>query len=59
MQMTDYYKRGGPIFIYVQEGDRSTNEFLQSGLMHDIAADVNAVLVTADLRFFRSNVMMV
>lgn len=46
---------GGPIFIQIQEGDRSTTEFLRSGLMYDIAVQQRAALVTFDLRYFHSN----
>lgn len=45
----------GPIFIYVNDGGVFTTQFLQTGLMHDIAVDLNAALVTADMRYFRNN----
>lgn len=53
--MSDYHTENGPLFVYVSEGDRSTSEFLVSGLMHDIAAEAGAALITADLRYFHSN----
>lgn len=51
----EYFIENGPIFIYVNDGDIFTTHFLETGLMHDIAIDLNAALVTADMRYFRSN----
>lgn len=45
----------GGIFIYINDGDVFTTEFLETGLMHDIAIDTYSALVTADLRYFRNN----
>lgn len=54
-QMLEYYRPGGPIFIYINDLGQFTTEFLEIGLMHDIAIDAGAALITADQRFFRSN----
>lgn len=51
----EYFTENGPIFIYANDGGTFTTHFLQTGLMHDIAIDVNAALVTADMRYFRNN----
>lgn len=55
MQNTDYYAEGGPIYIYVNDAGQFTTEFLQIGLMHDIAHNTKAALITADNRYFRTN----
>lgn len=51
----DYYRPGGPIFIYVSDTGSFTTEFLEVGLMHDIAIEAGAALITSDHRYFRSN----
>lgn len=45
----------GGILIYINDGDVFTTEFLETGLMHDIAIDTYSAIVTADLRYFRNN----
>lgn len=38
----------GPIYIDVNDAGQFTTEFLQIGLMHDIAQGAHAVLITVD-----------
>lgn len=52
----DYFVAGmGGILVYINDGDVFTTEFLETGLMHDLATDTYSALATADLRYFRSN----
>lgn len=52
----EYFLRDtGAIFIYINDGDVFTTQFLETGLMHDIAIETYSALATADLRYFRSN----
>lgn len=46
------YQVGGPIFIFVNDAGRYETQWLQQGLMVDIARNVGGVLVAADHRFF-------
>lgn len=50
-----FYEEGGPLFFYISDNGQFTNEFLEVGLMADIAREVGAALITADNRYFRSN----
>lgn len=45
----------GAIFVYINDGEIFTTEFIEIGLMHDIARETYSALATADLRYFRSN----
>lgn len=54
-QNLEHYQHNGPIFIYVGDGGVYTNEWIQGGLMFDIARQVNAALATADHRYFGRN----
>lgn len=51
----EFYQEGGPLFFYINDGNAFTTEFLQIGLMADIAKEIGASLITADNRYFRSN----
>lgn len=52
----DYFLNDmGAILIYINDGEVFTTEFLETGLMHDIAIETYSALATADLRYFRSN----
>lgn len=46
---------GGPLFIYVNDAVTYTTQWLQTGLMYDIAKKLNGALITSDHRYFRSN----
>lgn len=50
-----HYLDGGPLFVYINDAMSYTTEFLQSGLMLDIAKKLNAALITSDHRYFRTN----
>lgn len=54
--MQHYEENGtGPIFIFVGDGIAGT-EWLQGGLMFDIARDLKGALVTADHRYYGLNI---
>lgn len=49
------YEEGGPIFVYVG-GDYEIGTFwLEHGMMHDIAVDLNAYIFGTEMRFFGQN----
>lgn len=56
VQNIEFYEDAGPIYIFVNDPDVYTTEYLTSGLMYDIANRTRAALVTANNRFFRNNV---
>lgn len=51
----EFYQTGGPIFIYINDATTYTTQWLQTGLMYDIASEMNGVLITTDHRYFRQN----
>lgn len=50
-----YYVDGGPLFVYINDAVTYTTQWLQTGLMYDIAKQLNGALITSDHRYFRSN----
>lgn len=52
----DHYDEGGPIFIFVNGLDETTTEWIEAGLVVDVARQVGAALVTADHRYNRLNI---
>ncbi|KAJ6632713.1 Dipeptidyl peptidase 2 [Pseudolycoriella hygida] len=54
-QKADHFRQGGPIFYYVNDAGIFTTIWLDTGLMHDIAMEEGALLVTSDHRYFRNN----
>lgn len=51
----DHFRVGGPLFIFVNDAATYTTEWIQSGLVHDLARNLGGALITANLRFFRFN----
>jgi len=52
----DHYREGGPIFIFVNAADETTTQWIESGLVVDVAERVGGALVTADHRYVRQNI---
>lgn len=52
----EYYHENGPIFIYVSESDQFTTQWIEKGLMVDIAKSLNGTLVSAEHRYFGKNI---
>ncbi len=52
----DHYEEGGPIFIFVNSADDTTTEWIEEGLVVDVAREVGGALVTADHRYVRLNI---
>lgn len=46
---------GGPLFFYINDGEQYTTEWIERGLVVDIARNVGGALVTSDHRYFRLN----
>lgn len=45
---------GGPIYIFVSD-NTFTTKWLDTGLMHDIAIEEGAAMITASHRYFGEN----
>jgi len=54
-QKADHYRLGGPIYVFINDGGLFTTEWLDTGLMHDIAMETGALLITSANRYFREN----
>jgi len=52
----DHYVEGGPIFIFINAADETTTEWIEEGLVVDVARQVGGVLVTTDHRYVRLNI---
>lgn len=52
----EFYKDGGPIFLYINDG--AGVRWITSGLVYDIARELNGGLVTASTRYFGQNTFM-
>lgn len=52
----DYHTPGGPLFVYINDAGIFTTQWLEFGLIHDLARDLGGALFTADHRYFRSNI---
>lgn len=50
----EHYVPGGPFYIYIKES--SDSQWIENGLMVDIAANTSAALFTFDLRYFGDNI---
>lgn len=55
VQNLNHFRLNGPLFVFINDNDVFTTELLLQGLMYDIAAEAGGALITADNRFFRSN----
>lgn len=51
----DFYEAGAPLFVYINDGEQFTTEWIQEGLVVDIARDLQGAVITADHRYFRLN----
>lgn len=48
-----YFKRGSPIFV--NANNLQGNVWIKTGLIHDLAESMNALLIASDLRFIGRN----
>lgn len=51
----DYYIDDGPMFFYINDAGHFTTEWIESGLLHDLAMESGGALFTSNLRYFRDN----
>jgi len=51
----NFFVSNGPLYIYLKDFDDSTTQWIESGLMVDVAKDTGAALITFDSRFFGRN----
>jgi hypothetical protein len=54
-QKADHFRVGGPIYYYINDGGLFTTVWLDTGLMHDIAMEQGALLITSGHRYFQNN----
>jgi serine protease 16 len=52
----DHYREDGPIFIFINSADETTTEWIEAGLVVDVARETGGALVTADHRYVRLNI---
>jgi len=52
----DHYREGGPLFIFVNGADAFTTEWIEEGLVVDVAREVGGALITTDHRYVRLNI---
>jgi len=51
----DHYVEGGPIFVFIHSGDFITTEYIETGLVVDVAAQVGGAVATTEHRYFGLN----
>lgn len=51
-----FYEDGGPIFVHINDG--TGTRWVTSGLVYDLARELNGALVTADTRYTGRNVFL-
>lgn len=51
----EYFRENGPLFFYLNDAGRFTDEWLERGLMADLAMELGGAIFTANLRYFRNN----
>lgn len=52
----EHYVENGPIFIFINGPDETTTQWIERGLVVDVAQEVGAAVVTADHRYVRENI---
>lgn len=52
---SENYRYGGPLFFYINDAGVYTTDWIEHGLMYDIAVEVGAILVTAYHRYYGNN----
>lgn len=52
---THHFENYGPLFIYLKDAYEYSTEFIEEGLMVDIAEETGAALLTFDTRYFGRN----
>jgi thymus-specific serine protease len=48
----EYYYPGGPIFIYHGAGFEVYDNYLQTGLVHDLAQEIGAYIFSIESRYY-------
>lgn len=51
----EYYNGSGPLFFFVNDAGVHTTEWIEHGLMVDLAREVGAALFRADHRYYGDN----
>lgn len=51
----EYFQADGPLFFYISDAGAFTTEWIQRGLIADLAMEFGGALFTADFRYFRNN----
>lgn len=51
----EHYADKGPMFFYINDAGHFTTEWIERGLMFDLAMQFGGALFTSNLRYFRDN----
>ncbi|KAG4071866.1 hypothetical protein HA402_006027 [Bradysia odoriphaga] len=51
----DFYRDEGPLFVYINDGEQYTTEWIEEGLIVDIARELGGAVITSDHRYWRLN----
>lgn len=51
----EYFENDGPLFFYLSDAGQFTTEWIERGLIADLAMEFGGALFTANLRYFRDN----
>ncbi|KAJ6641299.1 putative serine protease pcp-1 [Pseudolycoriella hygida] len=51
----EHYVENGTLFFYISDAGQYTTEWIERGLIADLAMEFGAALFTADIRYFRNN----
>lgn len=52
----EHFLENGTMFFYISDAGEYTTEWIERGLIADLAMEFNAALFTTDLRYFRENI---
>lgn len=52
---SDHFQTGGPIYIYIKDARDHTTQWIETGLMVNIAAETHGALFTFDQRYLVDN----
>lgn len=52
----DHYQENGTLFFYISDAGQYTTEWIERGLIADLAMEFGAAIFTTDLRYFRDNI---
>lgn len=51
-----YYRNGGPLFVYINAGTIDDTEYIENGLIVNLAQELGGALVTYNHRYYKDNI---